>query len=161
MRLLSSIATSCGYQVITSGITFCEITGDGRWHVFEHECYRFVCHSECDHVSIILRDRRGGRELRDLGKKGERRAMLPWSNPRYDKFRGVKHLLGVKTCGLSRFAAQVQDKGCCVYLGSFDDSITAGMAHDRYVVEHGLKAPLNFPHIKELMQKELTEAVAD
>ena len=161
MRLLSSIATFCGYTVITSGITFCEITGDGRWHVFEHECYRYVKHSLKDHVTIIVRDPRGGRELRDLGEKGERRAVLPYANPRYDHFKQVEHMIGVKPCGLRRFAAQVEDNGHCVYLGSFDDAIAAAMAHDRYAVEHQLKSPLNFPNIRELMKREVSEAVAD
>lgn len=156
------MARLAGFQVLVEASPSCvELAGAGRWHILEHEAYRYVKHSLRDLVSIILRDPLGGRELRDLGKKGERRAVLPWSNPRYDKFKGVRHLVGVKTCGLSRFAAQVQDKGCCVYLGSFDDSIAAGMAHDRYVVEHGLKAPLNFPHIREMMQKELAEEVTE
>lgn len=67
----------------------------------------------------------------------------------------------LKTCGLSRFAAQVEDHGRCVYLGSFDDAITAGMAHDKYVVSHELKGPLNFPHIREMMRQEVAEEVTD
>lgn len=162
MRPLSSIATSCGYTVLVEASPTCiELTGNGRWHVFEHECMRWVHHSDRDHVTIILRDDLGHRELRDLGEKGERRAVLPYANPRYDHFKQVKHMIGVKPCGLRRFAAQVEDNGHCVYLGSFDDAIAAAMAHDRYAVEHQLKSPLNFPNIRELMKREVSEAVAD
>jgi len=162
MKSLADLARLAGFQVLVEASPSCvELSGDGRWHIFEHECYRFVCHSECDHVSIIIRDPLGGRELRDLGEKGERRAVLPYANPRYDHFKQVEHMIGVRPCGLRRFAAQVEDNGHCVYLGSFDDAIAAAMAHDRYAVEHQLKSPLNFPNIRELMKREVSEAVAD
>ena len=162
MKSLADLARLAGFQVLVEASRSCiEVTGDGRWHILEHEAYRYVKHSERDHATIIVRDPLGGRELRDLGERGERRAILPSANPRYDKFKGVVHLIGVKSCGLSRFAAQVEDHGRCVYLGSFDDAITAGMAHDKYVVSHELKGPLNFPHIREMTREEIAGAIAD
>ena len=162
MTSLANLARCCGFQVLVEASPSCiELTGDGRWHVFAHECLRYVKRSLRDHVTIIVRDPLGGRELRDLGEKGERRAVLPYANPRYDHFKQVKHMIRVKPCGLRRFAAQVEDNGRCVYLGSFDDAIAAAMAHDRYAVAHQLKSPLNFPNIRELMKREVSEAVAD
>lgn len=151
MRPLSSIATSCSYQVITSGATYVEISGNGRWHCLERECMRWVHHSDRDHVTIILRDDLGHRELRDLGKKGERRGELPSFACRHPALP-ITHLLGVKVSG-KRWSAQVYGTAekRMVYLGTFDDEISAGMARDRYIVDHGIKSPLNFPHMRELM----------
>ena len=162
MRPLSSIATSCGYTVLVEASPTCiELTGNGRWHVFEHECYRLLKRSIRDHVTLIFRDPLGGRELCDLGKKGERRATLPANQCKWE--RG-QQLFGVKVSG-KKWLAQVMsgDKGKRkqVYLGTFDDPISAGMARDRYVVEHNLAVALNFANIRELMKQVLVEEVTD
>lgn len=78
---LATLALRCGYKVLIDASPTClELTGNGRWHIFSRECLRFVkCSSYPvrDHVSIIMRDPLGGRELRDVGVNGERRAKLP------------------------------------------------------------------------------------
>lgn len=161
MRPLSSIATSCGYTVITSGITFCEITGDGRWHTFARECDQYVKHSPYsvrDHVTIIVRNPLGGRELRDIGKMGERRAELP--SAVYKPSVHVEHLLGVIPQG-KHYRAQVCASSGYVYVGTFDDRLTAGIARDKYVVEHGIKSRLNFPKLMEMVKADLAEEVTD
>lgn len=57
MKSLADLARRCGYEVLVEASPTCvEITGDGRWHIFSRECYRFVRHSLRDHVSIIIRD---------------------------------------------------------------------------------------------------------
>ena len=162
MRSLSSIATSCGYTVLVEASPTCiELTGNGRWHILEHEAYRYVKHSLRDHVSIIIRDPLGGRELVDLGKKGERRAILPSNRCKWER---EKHLLGVKVSG-KKWTAEVMDGNLghrkSVYLGTFDDQISAGMARDRYCIEHNLQVSLNFPHMRELVKRDLETVGAE
>lgn len=152
MLTLADLARRCGYHVLVEASPTCvEITGDGRWHIFERECYRLVKHSLRDHVTVILRDPLGGRELRDLGEHGERRAILPSTRC---KWKRESHLLGVKPNGrkwIAQVDAGAKGKRAYKYLGTFDDAISAAMARDKYVVEHGVDVALNFPHIKELM----------
>lgn len=158
MRPLADLACACGYTVITSGATYVEITGDGRWHVFSRECNRMVRLSERDHVSIIVRDPLGHRELIDLGKKGERRGQLPsaiWKAQVHEE-----HLLGVVPQG-KHYRAQVSAASGYVYVGTFDNRLEAGIARDKYVVEHGIKSPLNFPKLMEMVRLDLTEAVTE
>lgn len=159
MRSLAELARLAGYQVLVEASPSCiEITGDGRWHILEHEAYRFVKHSLRDHVTLIFRDPLGGRELRDLGKMGERRAELPSNHCKWERHEEGLH--GVKVSG-RRWTARIMDHGKCVYIGTYDDAISAGMAHDRYALEHGMENKLNFPHMKELVRQELTGAVSD
>lgn len=162
MRPLSSIAQSCGYTVITSGITFCEITGDGRWHVFSRECLSYVKHSPYsvrDHVTVIIRDNLGHRELHDLGKKGERIGKLPMAGVDYFG-RPECRIRGVRKAG-GRYIAQVSSGGAHVYLGCFIDMMSAGLARDEYVLSHHLHTPLNFPHMAEVRKEEMEMAVTE
>lgn len=158
MTSLADLARSCGYTVLVEASPTClEITGNGHWHAFQRECLRYVkCapasvrHAVRDHVTIIFRDPLGGRELHDLGKMGERKATLPSCSR---KPKRAEYLLGVRPSG-SKWIARVMPGGRKqLYLGTFDDPIAAGMARDRYVVEHGMRVALNFPDIRELMKR--------
>lgn len=157
MKTLAKLACLAGYQIITDPSPWCaEITGEGRWHILERECYRLLKRYQMDtrskymhnHVTVILRDPLGGRELIDLGGMGERRGTLP--SCAYSRHQ--THLHGVTPSGRG-WASRVTYRGECIYLGTFNDEISAGMAHDRYVIEHGINKELNFPHMLELLKR--------
>ena len=73
-------------------------------------------------------------------------------------------MLGVRPVG-RKWVAQVsggpQMARKTVYLGIYEDPISAAMARDKYVVEHGLDVALNFPHIREVMREEVMTQAAD
>jgi hypothetical protein len=144
--------------VSNSSQTCIEVTGEGRWHVFERECMNLVRHSEHDHITVIVRNPLGGRELVDLGKMGERRAELPSATFRHPFH--TESLLGVVPQG-HRYRAQVSAGSGYVYLGTYDDRLTAAIARDKYVVEHGIKSRLNFPKLMEMVKADLAEEVTD
>lgn len=159
MTSLSDLARRCGYHVLVEASPTClEITGDGRWHILERECLRFVKRSEKDHVTIVLRDPLGGRELRDIGEKGVRTAVL--SSLACKPHLRPEHLLGVSQKG-SRYVAEVSAGAGFVYLGMYDDAISAGMARDKYVIEHGIRSRLNFPLLMETVKADLAGQVVE
>ena len=147
MTPLPDVAHSCGYTVISNRAqTVMEIEGLGNWPVLELACHQFVFHHHnghsYDHVSVIYRDPGGVRTLLDVGVNDVRYGTLPsagfkWK-PRRPGMYGVRQMC-------HRFVCQITAHGQKVYLGMFATAEGAALARDRYVIEHELSVPLNYP----------------
>ena len=159
MRSLADIAVACGYTIVKlpsdrRGNNFLELSGNGRWHALARESMSWLRRTtRYDHVMFILQDPLGGREVIDIGEKGERRGRLPSTSMKaYQEYRNKTGFMGV-TATYRRYAVHITAHGAHVYLGMYDTAIEAAMARDRYVIENQLDVPLNFPHMNQLVRK--------
>ena len=143
MQSLSDLARLAGYTVISNNSpTVMELAGNGDWGTMERACrkvvYRGISGRVVDHVTVVVRDEWGNRQLRDVGL----------NQVRYGKLPPVKKsLLGVCIRG-KRYVAQTEiiqnGKRHHVWIGTFDDRVSAGIARDRFIIEHRMRTPLNF-----------------
>ena len=147
MTPLPDVARSCGYTILSNRAqTVMEIEGLGNWDILELACHQFVKRGhnghQYDHVSIVYRDAEGNRTLLDVGLNSVRYGILPsagfkW-NPRCPGMYGVRQMC-------HRYVCQITAHGKRVYLGMFATAKGAALARDRYVIEHELNVPLNYP----------------
>ena len=147
---LSDIAKSCGYTVISNNAPTClEISGNGDWLQVEKACRRFVRRGipgrAVDHVTVVVRNADGTRELRDVGVNQVRRATLPsvQCKPNRRSYPGCG-LYGPRPAG-KRWQCQMTVHGKRLYLGMFDDMESAAHARDNYAIANNLHIPLNYP----------------
>ena len=153
---LPEIAVLAVYTIISNNSpTVLEVSGPGEWAMLEQACRRFVKRGIpgrcCDHVTVVVRSVDGKRELRDVGINDVRYGKLPpvgFKCKRKYAGLGVK---GVRADG-KRYRCQMTAHGVKLYLGMYDTIEEAGRVRDRYVIDHGLTVPLNFP------QEELVTA---
>jgi hypothetical protein len=143
------LATKAGYEVINNRAqTVLEITGDGDWKQLEKACHKFVMQwhngHQYDHVTIVMRHGDGTRDLRDVGVNSIRFAILPPVNVGPHRDYGGCGIMGAHESN-GRWRCQMTVHGKRIYLGMYNTKHEAGAARDRYVVEHGLTVPLNFP----------------
>jgi len=150
MISLSDSATRAGYTVLShNSPTCCEISGDGDWKRLEKSCHRFVRASHqghpVDHVTIVMRHSDNTRDLRDVGTGGTRWGKLP-SVDYSDKRRAYPGCgyYGPRPAG-KKFQCQMTVHGKRLYLGIFPTMEDAARARDKYVIDHDLHVPLNFP----------------
>lgn len=156
-------ALDCGFEILSRRRkTVVEITGNGDWPQLEHRCKQRVRRSVYDHVSIIIQDANGNRELRDIGMGETRVSPLPpaiWRQRQHHEF-----LRGVVEAGHGYYAyvTLTEDgKQRKIRLGRFDSRMEAGMARDRYVLERGLSLTLNFPSMMKVVQAEREAVVVE
>ena len=159
MISLVDAANRAGYTVISNrGLTVVEIADPGNWEQFKKVCELFVLSSQrCDHVTVVVRSADGKRELRDVGtcdlrnsKAAEQLQSVSFCKQVAGRTRRTETLLGVHPYR-NKFSARVQTcvKGRrkFVYLGLYKDRVVAAMARDQYVIQYGVKTPLNFPSL--------------
>jgi len=153
---LPEFAVKAGYIVISNNApTVMELAGNGDWAKVEKACRRFVRRGipgrACDHVTVVVRNADGTRELRDVGINQVRYGTLPpvgfKCKRKYDGC-GVK---GARKDG-SRYRCQMTVHGEKLYLGMYHSAEEAGRVRDRYAVDHNLHLVLNYP------QEELVTA---
>lgn len=157
MISLVDAANRAGYTVISNrGLTVVEIADPGNWEQFKKACEQFVIsHSRCDHVTVVVRSADGKRELRDVGTCGRGAGAEQLQSVRYCKqvagrTQRTETLLGVyPSHGSYSARVQVGVKGRrkFVYLGLYKDRMEAARTRDKYVIEFGVKTPLNFPSL--------------
>lgn len=146
-------AIATGYEIVSCrGPSCIELAGNGDWSSLQQACEHFVEHSEYTHVSIIVQGEDGSRQLRDVGTCGQRAAeQLP--SVRYcrqvaGRTKRTETLLGVyPSHGSYSARVQVGVKGRrkFVYLGLYKTRVEAAKVRDKYVIQYGVKTPLNFP----------------
>lgn len=146
-------ALSAGYEIVSCrGPSCIELAGNGGdWSFLQQACVRFVERTKYTHVSVIVQSADGKRELRDVGTCGQWCAEQLQSVSYCKRVAGrtarTETLLGVYPSHGS-FSARVQigvkGRRKFVYLGLFKDRMEAAMARDKYVIEFGVKTPLNF-----------------
>lgn len=148
-------ALSAGYEIVSSrGPSCIELAGNGDWMALQQACVRFVERTKYTHVSVIVQGEDGSGELRDVGTCGLWRTE-PLQSVRYCKqvagrTQRTETLLGVyPSHGSYSARVQVGIKGHrkFVYLGLFKDRMEAARTRDKYVIEFGVKTPLNFPSL--------------
>jgi hypothetical protein len=145
-------ALSAGYEIVSSrGPSCIELAGNGDWMALQQACVRFVERTKYTHVSVIVQSEDGKRELRDVGTCGqwtaEQLQSVSFCHQVASRTERTETLLGVYPSHGS-FSARVQtgEKGRrkFVYLGLYKDRMEAAKVRDRYVIEFGVKTPLNF-----------------
>jgi len=150
MTSLVDAAILAGYTVISNNAPTClEIAGLGDWVKVEKSCRRFVKRGlpgrAVDHVTVVVRNADGTRELRDVGINQVRYAVLPsvQCKPNRRTYPGCG-LYGPRPAG-KRWQCQMTVHGKRLYLGIWDTMEEAAHARDRYAIVHDLHIPLNYP----------------
>lgn len=159
MTSLADVARTCGYQVISNnGPTCMEVAGNGDWERLQKASEQFVERSSrYDHVSVIVQSEDGKRELRDVGtcnlrnsRTAEQLQSVSFCKQVAGRTERTETLLGVyPSHGSYSARVQIGVKGRrkFVYLGLYKDRMKAAMARDNYVIQYGVKTPLNFPSL--------------
>ena len=145
-------ALSAGYQIVSSrGPSCIEVADHGDWSSLQQLCEHFVEQSKYDHVSVIVKSEDGKRELRDVGTCGqwtaEQLQSVSFCHQVAERTERTETLLGVyPSHGSYSARVQVGIKGHrkFVYLWLFKDRMEAAKVRDKYVIEFGVKTPLNF-----------------
>src|SRR5664280_1282494 len=144
---LPEIAVKAGYTVISNNApTVMELAGNGNWFPVAMACRKFVKRGIpghfCDHITVVVRNADGTRELRDVGINQVRYGKLP-SVGCAPVRRGKQGWWGVRRM-YRRFSSQLTAHGVKIYLGTFPTVEAAARARDKYVIDHDLHVPLNY-----------------
>lgn len=143
------VALACGYTIISNNSpTVMEIEGAGDWAKVEKACRKFVKRGipgrAVDHVTVVVRNADGTRELRDVGVNGVRTGALPSVGCKSRRIYSGLGIRGVRKEG-HKFRCQMTVHGERLYLGLFATAREAGVRRDRYAVDHNLRIELNYP----------------
>jgi hypothetical protein len=152
---IKEAALSTGFSIVSSrGPSCIEVAGNGDWSSLQQACERFVERSRYDHVSVIVQGEDGSRELRDVGTCGqwtaEQLQSVSFCKQVAGRTERTETLLGVyPSHGSYSARVQVGVKGRrkFVYLGLYKDRVKAAKVRDKYVIQYGVKTPLNFPSL--------------